>query len=229
MRALARRLAQHAREHAFDLQDPPRWASGVYGLIDAVFRARAEYATTVLPLLQERLPERPGMRDRPRLRFQDFLADVAALRGPEGYARKVLNRQRIGARRKVAVCCDAAAFFSRRGLETKAKLRALPSEERERVVCELLPEIEGIGPTIARQLLVQLEHAEPPRPDRWVRGLLAGLGPWTPDPRSPEDDERAAAILTDAAARLRVTPALLDLQIHRAASAGSRGEGARMP
>ncbi|HJO26487.1 MAG TPA: hypothetical protein QF730_04490, partial [Planctomycetota bacterium] len=49
------------------------WESGVYGLVDCVFSSQARYESVVLPMLRERLPARPGMKDTPELKFSDFM------------------------------------------------------------------------------------------------------------------------------------------------------------
>jgi hypothetical protein len=213
----AAQIVAHARKGALELAfDAPEWASGVYCLLDTVFRARAEYATMIRPMLVERLPARPGMRDRAALRFRDLLADVDSMRRDklEAYAAAALNRQQIAGRLKVAICCEAAAMLSERGLETKRRLLALDARALEDLVCRDLVGIVGFGDALARRLLLELGFAGAVRPDRDVRRYLGRVSGWRPRPNA-EDDERARAVLCAAARRLRVTPMRLDVAIRR--------------
>jgi hypothetical protein len=216
---IAARVVERFRSGALELgEPPPAYKSGVYCLVDAVFRARTDHATVVVPMLRDRLAARPGMRDRAALRFRDLLADVDAIGGDklEAYAAEVLNRQRIAGRRKAAILCEAAALLGEQGLETKRHLMRLHPFDRERVALADLTRITGFGEGLGRHLLEMLGHAEPVRPDRVVRRFLGEVGGWTPDPRADGDEARARDVLARAARRLRRTPLRVVAAIHRA-------------
>ena len=200
---------------------PTRWASGVYCLLDAVFRARADYETIVRPMLAERLAARPGMRDRATLRFRDLLDDVRGMRGDkhEAYAEVALNRQQLAHRLKVSICCDAAELLSRRKLETRRRLLALEPLELEALACDELTRIRGFGGVLARHWLAALGFEHAVRPDRDLRRFLERVTGWRPRAGDEDDDARARAVIEAAAKRLRVAPLHVDAAIRRAEAA----------
>jgi len=215
---LAERIDRLARAGELDLwSDARTWRSGVYALVDAVFRARASYSAVVVPMLEQRLPARPGMSDRATLRFSDLLADVATCgRDPasraEAYAREVLNRQRIGGRLKVDVCCEAASLLADRGLETGRRLRNLSEPAWDELARDLRG-VTGLGDLLVRHLAAALGRATPGAPAARLVSFAAELVP-----RAAIDAADVTAAIARAAPRLRVRAVRLDVALHRRAS-----------
>jgi hypothetical protein len=219
---LTERLVALANSGELALFDDARtWRSGVYALVDAVFRARASYAAVVLPMLEERLPARPGMHDRATLRFSDLLADVATCgRDPasraEAYACEVLNRQRIGGCLKVDVCCEAATLLADRGLETGRRLRGLSQPAWDELARDLRG-VTGFGDLLVRHLAAALDRETPGSPTPRTVRFAAGLAP-----RAEIDASVVTAALARTARRLRLPAVRLDVTLHRRAFDGVR-------
>lgn len=173
---LTTRLRAFVRDNHIQV-DPHfvEYQSGVYGLVDCVFSAQVRYVVVqrALERLSARLP------DHPELTFQDFLDDVARL-GTEAYAAKVLTRHRLGrrpGRLKVEVTLDTARFFLTRDFPTKASFQRLSSEEAKRLVLyDLVQEVQGIGPVLARYLLLLLGYEDHVKPDTLLTRLLSDVG-----------------------------------------------------
>lgn len=191
------------------------WNSGVYAVLDCVYSAQARYASIVLPLLQDRFPRLSGLQDTPELRFSDFLHSVGpepTVERLETYAREVMeNRQQIAGRLKVQVAYDVCQFFVGRGLETRADLRALGDEALARLVLDdLVPAVRGIGPVLARYLLLLLGLEQYVKPDTLLSRLLGRLGEWQPTLGHKDDMDLIQAAVTAVAIEMRTTPARLD-------------------
>lgn len=210
-----------------------QWSSGVYAVLDCVFSSMANYATTVLPLLQQRFSQREGMQDISALTFTAFIRDVEtfppATRFAD-YARDVMrNRQQISGRTKVEVAYDVCQFFARKGYDTRASLLALPTSEEvrdsagvllrmelgalEHMVLEELIEkhaVRGIGPALGRYLLMCLGREEYVKPDTLLLRLMGHIGNWTPRPGHPGDIALIQDVVSSLAAEMQTTPARLD-------------------
>lgn len=210
-----------------------RWNSGVYAVLDCVFSSMAKFASTVLPLLQHRFPQREGMQDTPALTFTAFMRDVEtfppATRFAD-YARDVMrNRQQISGRTKVEVAYDVCQFFARKGYDTRASLLALPVSEEvrdpsgvllrielgplERMVLEELIEkhaVRGIGPALGRYLLMCLGREEYVKPDTLLLRLVGHVGNWTPRPGHSGDIALIQDVVSSLAKEMQTTPARLD-------------------
>ena len=225
-----------------------RWNSGVYAVLDCVFSSMAKFASTVLPLLQQRFPQREGMQDGPDLTFTAFLRDVETF--PEAtrfadYARDVMrNRQQISGRTKVEVAYDVCQFFARKGYDTRASLLALPVSEEVRdpsgvlvrmelgplermVLVELVEEhaVRGIGPALGRYLLMCLGREEYVKPDTLLLRLMGQISNWTPRPGHPGDIALIQDTISSLAAEMKTTPARLDnaLWYYQSALGSNRG------
>jgi len=211
-------LAQRLRELVDDgviAVDPNyiEWQSGVYAVVDCVFSAQARYESTVLPMLRERLPGRPGLADGPGLRLSDFTADVDSF-GPDKwdeYGREVLNLQVLNGRRKVEVCYDIARFLTLRGLETRSDLRNLGDDGLlDLVLGPLMKEIHGMGPALCRYLLILFGLESQIKPDTMIHRFFDGLSEWTPRFQRIEDIELVQRIIGRIATEMGTTPARLD-------------------
>lgn len=201
------------------------WRSGVYAVVDCVFSSQSKYDSMVLPILRQRLPRR--LPDRPELRFSDFIRDVDSF-GPakwDRYGREVMaNMQVIAGRRKVEVCYDIARFFSLKGLETRADIRSLPDRELEALVMgPLQNEIRGVGPALARYLLILLGLEGHIKPDVMILRFFAGLTSWKPRASDKTHAEIIRSAITAVAAELGTTPSRLDNAIWQY----QRGQGTK--
>ena len=76
----------------------------------------------------------------------------------ERYSAEVFkNRQKISGRLKLVVACECAEFLREKGLETRADFQDMPSEKlNSTILLELVQKVRGIGPTLARYLLILL-------------------------------------------------------------------------
>ncbi|MFC3862588.1 hypothetical protein ACFOPQ_17630 [Deinococcus antarcticus] len=186
--------------------------SGVYAVVDCVFSSQARYAavTAALNRMGKRLP------DTQELRFSRFLADVQSL-GAEAYAVNVLTRQRLSGRLKVEVACDVARFFVEHGIETRAKFQERDIDQSEQLVLtDLVAAVHGVGPVLARYLLILLGREDHVKPDTLLSRLLADIGG---TPQSMEAMRRAVSIV---AAEIGATPARLDNALWKYESGGRR-------
>lgn len=198
----------------------PLWHSGVYALIDCIYSAQAKYQSTVLPILQQRLPAH-GLEDHPELRFSDFL-ELVEQRGPEVYAQEVLkNRQRVGGRLKLEVVLDACRFFAGKGLETRADLECLAAGELDALILEdLVRAVKGIGPALARYLLMLVGREDHIKPNTLLVRLFRKLSGWQARHGDEADMGLLLAAMTQAAKALGTTPMRLDYALWRFESQG---------
>lgn len=213
-------LVDHLRAfvQAEGLQPDPNftpWNSGVYAVLDCVYSSQARYASVVLPLLQQRFPALSGLKDVPELRFSDFLHSLGPEPTVEGfatYARQVMeNRQQLSGRLKVQVAYDVCHFFVQRGLETRADLLALGNEALARLVLDdLVNSVRGIGPVLARYLLLLLGLEQYVKPDTLLSRLIGRLVDWQPTLGNETDMNLIQAAVSAVAAEMRTTPARLD-------------------
>lgn len=191
------------------------WNSGLYSVLDCVYSSQARYAQVVLPLLRERFPVATGLKDVPDLPFSAFLDSVGAALTPErleAYATQTMRtRQKIAGRLKVEVVYDVCQFFVRRGFETRADLLALGEEVLEPLVLtDLVGEVRGIGPVLARYLLLLLGLERHVKPDTLLTRLLGRIGGWLPRAGHEGDMNLIREVVTAVADELGTTPALLD-------------------
>lgn len=191
------------------------WNSGLYSVLDCVYSSQARYAQVVLPLLQERFPVATGLKDAPDLLFSAFLDSVGAALTPErleAYATETMRtRQKIAGRLKVEVAYDVCQFFVRRGFETRADLLALGEEVLEPLVLtDLVREVRGIGPVLARYLLLLLGLERHVKPDTLLTRLLGRIGGWLPRAGHEGDMNLIREVVSAVADELGTTPALLD-------------------
>ena len=190
------------------------WESGVYNVIDCVYSSQAKYESMVLPILRERLPSRPGMRDAPELKFTDFMRDVDSFEPDkwDRYASEVLqNKQVLSRRRKVEVCYDIARFFVDRGFETLEDLQAQGEEALlELVLGPLQRDIKGIGPALSRYLAILLGVESQIKPDTMIIRFFNSLSSWSPRMGDVSDIEVIERVITQSAADIGTTPARLD-------------------
>jgi len=195
-------------------EDYSTWNSGVYNVIDCVFSSQAKYESMVLPILRERLPSRPGMRDTPELKFTDFMRDVDSF-GPDKwdrYASEVLqNKQVLSGRRKVEVCYDIAHFFVHRGFETLQELgQQGEGPLLDLVLGPLQRDIKGIGPALSRYLAILLGVESQIKPDTMIIRFFDSLSPWSPRMGNEQDIAIIEAVITQIAKEKGTTPARLD-------------------
>ena len=188
------------------------WNSSVYALLDCVLSAQSRYSSVVLPLLKERLPM--FLQDTAQLTFGEFLASVDA-RGEDKFERYAVevfkNRQKIAGRLKVEICYECAEFFRAKGFEKLADFHAASSEKLELLILlELVQKIRGIGPTLARYLLILLGQEDHVRPDSLLLRLFARETGWIPQMGHAQDVERVRQIVKDLAAQMNTSPARLD-------------------
>lgn len=191
------------------------WNSGVYAVLDCVYSAQARYASVVLPLLDVRFPANSELQDDADLTFTAFLQSVGITPTPEQfetYAADIMNnRQKLAGELKVQVAWNIAAFFAARGLETKADLLALGSDELALLVLdELVPAIRGLGPVLGRYLLLLLGLEEYIKPDTLLSRLMGRIGGWQPALGHEADMALVHEAITVIAEELKVTPARLD-------------------
>jgi len=187
------------------------WLSAVSCVIDCVFSAQANYSATVLPMLRHRLAAR--LPDQPDLSFNEFVADIDSFGGErfEGYAREVLTRQKLARRLKVEICYDTARFFMARGIERKSGFRTLDNESLEALLLTDLREaIRGIGPTLARYLLMLLGREDHIKPDIMMTRFFAGLSEWKPRYGHRGDADIMRQVVCSVADALGTTAARLD-------------------
>ncbi len=189
------------------------WESGVYGLVDCVFSSQARYESVVLPMLRERLPARPGMKDTPELKFSDFMRDVDQFEPDrwDGYGSAVLNLQKISGRRKVEVCYEVAHFLRDLGYETRDDLLAIGEEPLVKL-CRgpLRDAIHGIGEALSRYLPLLFGVESQIKPDTMIIRFFDSLSNWSPRMGEVRDIGVIERIITRAAADINTTPARLD-------------------
>ena len=196
--------------------DHSPWNSSVYVVLDCVFSSQAKYKSTVLPILRERFPKRTGLTDEPNLTLSHFIESVNNFAPMserfERYASEVLgNRQKIGRRLKVQIVYDVCYFLVQRGMQTMADLKAVPDEGLDRMILEdLVGGVYGIGPVLARYLLLLIGREDHVKPDTMLVRLFSRLGDWKPRFGHREDMERIRAAITEVARELGTTPARLD-------------------
>ena len=194
-------------------QDFTQWQSGVYAVVDCVFSAQARYESTVLPMLLKRLPARPGLVDAPELTFSAFIADIESFGNEpwDTYGERVLTLQVLARRRKVQVCYDIATFFVERGYETIGDLQTLGEEALvELVLGPLQASIHGMGPALARYLVMLLGIESQVKFDVMIQRFFGQLGAQVPGFEGVVEMEFAEAVMRAAAERLGTTPARLD-------------------
>ena len=187
------------------------WKSGVYAVVDCVFSSQAKYNAVVLPMLRDRLPRR--LRDEPDLEFSRFIEDVDGFGADrwDRYGTEVLTRHVLSGRRKVEVCHEMARIFVERGLQTKCDLRALSADRLEALVLvELQRKVRGIGPALARYLLMLLGDESQIKPDVMILRFFSGLSPWAPRAGDLGDIEIMREVITRVASAVGTTPARLD-------------------
>ena len=188
------------------------WNSSVYALLDCVLSAQARYASIVLPILKDRLPVR--LEDTPQLTLSTLLADVDAFGENkfERYSTEVFkNRQKISGRLKLEVACECAEFLREKGLETRADFQAMTPERLDSIILlELAQKVRGMGPTLARYLLMLLGREDHVKPDSLLLRLIARETGWSARMGHAQDMEVVRQILTHLADEMRTSPARLD-------------------
>lgn len=215
---LARRLSEFVHDKKIEIDSNFKvYESSVHAVVDCIFSSQTRYEAVknVMERLNARLP------DRPDLNFSEFIRDIEQV-GPEEYARDVLkNQQQIAGRLKTEICRDVASFFTRRGYDTKMAFQLPPEPEAqayaekkadlERLILqELVEEVEGIGPVLARYLLLLLGDESAVKPDTIITRLFEKLS----SERFPMGDKpamkRIEAAIQVVAVEQGVTPARLD-------------------
>jgi ADP-ribosylglycohydrolase len=193
------------------------WQSGVYVVADCIFSAQTRYHSVVKPMLDRWATLRPAMSDRADLTFSEFLADVETYgEGKfEAYGSQVMTRQVLAGRRKVEVCCEAARFFVERGIETAADLR-VREDLRALILEDFQRAVRGVGPALARYLLMLLGDEDEVKPDVHILRFWADIG------LPPAAPGEMVAAFRDAARTLGATAARLDAAIWVFSSNGGR-------
>jgi hypothetical protein len=190
------------------------WQSGVYAVVDCVFSARAKYDLMVLPILQKRLPLRPDLQDDPELKFSAFLQDMDSFGVDkfERYAKEVvMNRQKISDRLKAEICYDVCQFFVQKKLETKRDLQVLEAKALEQLVLnDLQQSVRGIGPALARYLLMLFGDESHIKPDTIILRFFSKLSEWQPRFGIEQDIETIRLVIANVALKHDSTPARLD-------------------
>ncbi len=190
------------------------WKSGVYAVVDCVFSAQAKYDSMVLPILQKRLPIRPGLQDDSELTFSAFLQDMDLFGTNrfERYANEVIkNRQKISNRLKTEICYDVCHFFVHKGFETKSDLQALSGDAFQKLVLDDLQQsIRGIGSTLAKYLLMLIGDESHIKPDTMILRFFSRLSLWQPRSSSDQDGEIIRQVIASVALKHDTTPARLD-------------------
>lgn len=205
------------------------WHSGVYIVIDCVFSAQAKYENMVLPILRERLPQRAGLLDEPDLTFSRFIESVDRIASTderfERYAGEVLgNRQKIGRRLKAQIAYEVCRFFVQRDLQTMADLKAVPDDALDTMILDdLVGGVYGIGPVLARYLMLLIGREDHVKPDTMLVRLFGRLGDWKPRLGHHDDMERIRTAITQVANEIGTTPARLDNALWFAESTRARG------
>lgn len=204
-------------------EDQTTWQSGVYAVVDCVFSAQARYESTVLPMLLERLPARPGLADDSGLTFSAFIADVESFGDQpwEAYGAQVLNLQVLSGRRKVEVCHEIAGFFVGRGYENIGDLRSLGDTGLLKLILgPLQRSIRGMGPALAKYLAMLLGIESQVKYDTMLQRFFTQLSEQVEGVARLVRVEVAEAVMQEAATRLGTTPARLDFAIWRFMSGG---------
>jgi hypothetical protein len=187
------------------------WQSGVYALVDCIFSAQSDYKGVVLPLLS-RMANRPNLEDNPDLCFSAFIADVDKFGSDkyEQYAIQVLTRNKIAGRLKTEICCEAARFFAKRGLETMADLHALGDKLEPLILEDLQTTIFGIGPALAHYLLTLFGDEDHVKLDVMITRFWARMKDWQPRPSHTGDYQVVLETFRNVASHMKSTPARLD-------------------
>ena len=130
----------------------------------------------------------------------------------ETYAQTTMQtRHKIAGRLKVEVAYDVCKFFVERRYETRGDLLALGEDRLEQLVLvELVQTVRGIGPVLARYLLLLLGLEQHVKPDTLLVRLLARVGGWQPRPGNEEDMRLIKELVTAVAHDFGTTPARLD-------------------
>jgi len=187
------------------------WQSAAYAVVDCVYSAQANYSGGVLPMLRVRLARR--LPDDPNLALSAFIADVDGF-GPdkfERYARDVLTRQVLARRRKVEICYDVARFLVQRRCEYKRDFQVLDGQTLDGLILGELPNaIRGIGPTLARYLLMLLGREDHIKPDIMMTRFFAGLSTWIPRYGHQGDAETMRTVIREVAGGMGTSAARLD-------------------
>lgn len=196
--------------------------SGVHSVVNCVFSAQVRFGSVVEPLLK-RLGER--LPDTPDLTFDAFITDVDKL-GFQRYAEEVLTRHRLARKLKVEVAYCTAKFFVRREYQIQAQFQ-LPSDlesqqgkakvaELEKLILEdLVTEVHGIGPVLARYLMWLLGDERHVKPDTLLTRLLSRVSGQELRYGHSEDMEAIRQTITTVAAERGTTPARLDNALWR--------------
>jgi hypothetical protein len=162
----------------------PPWEtrqSGVYSVVDCIYRVRSHYEYVVLPMLR-RLATRPGLGDCPCLKFSAFLADVDRF-GPDkftSYADHVLTRNKLAGRLKVEICYDVCRFFVDRNIETIDDIREQGDSVEKMILEDLQLDVRGIGVSLAHQLLSQIGYEDHVNLDAMIVRFWSRMNIWTP-------------------------------------------------
>lgn len=198
------------------------YQSGVHAVVDCVFSSQTRFGTVenVLQRLSEQLPDEPG------LTFSEFMKAVDQ-QGAQSYAQVVLkNQQQIAGHLKVQVAYDVAQYFVRHGFETKAQFQqtgAPDSEEyvqqktrvEQLILVDLVAAVHGIGPVLARYLLLLLGDESAVKPDTIITRLFTRLAQEQFEIGNKADMQRIEQAITAVAREKGVTPARLDNALWR--------------
>ncbi len=191
--------------------------SGVHAVVNCVFSAQVRFVPVVIPLLK-RLEKR--LPDTPELTFSNFITDVKR-KGYEKYAEEVLTRHRLARKLKIEVAYKTAEFFVCRGYEKLAQFQ-LPSnlesaegkakevEMESLILRDLVANVHGIGPVLARYLMWLLGDERHVKPDTLLTRLLARISDQALIYSKAKDMERIKLAITAVAKEMETTPARLD-------------------
>ncbi|MFK7602245.1 hypothetical protein ACI3L1_08550 [Deinococcus sp. SM5_A1] len=196
--------------------------SGVHAVVNCVFSAQVKFELIVVPLLarlEERLP------DRPELTFGQFTADVDKL-GFQKYSEKVLTRHKLARKLKVEVAYCAAKFFVEKGYQVQAQFQLpndLESEEGKTneqkieslILNELVTNVHGVGPVLARYLMWLLGDERHVKPDTLLTRLCARVSGQDLRYGNARDMDSIRQAITAVAQEIETTPARLDNALWR--------------
>lgn len=215
--------------------DPQRqfWQSAVYTVMACVLSAHGPYEGVVRTL--NRFGELSGLGDDSRLRFSEFLEHLQhypdeydrawskfrVVPSPltldpgayDRYAVEVIgNSQMIAGRRNLEISAEVMQFLVSRGLQTAADFHCAGAEQSDALTRLMLSEmrIHGLGPLLARRMLVLLGPAGTFRPETMLVRLLSRLSERALQLSDPDHLELMVTVVGAVAHDLGVSPARLN-------------------
>jgi hypothetical protein len=194
---------------------PPGYPDGLaLAVIDAIWSVGVRYKAVENVVYRYRRSRREAGGDPNRDGVSELLQHYGKAGGPETFAERVNNRQRVsthpGAVLKAEAVYQAALGLQAAGIETCEELRAAATGSDAARVKSLWLAVPGQGSAISWRYLLMLVGLPGVKPDRMIRRFVArALG------HSGVAPDTAVCLVEKAAELLDVSPTSLDHEIWR--------------